>query len=397
MKKKILYLITKFDVGGAQKYVADLASNLDKNKFETKILYGGKDIRWLSNKIWPFLLNDWLAIWEIVKLLKKERPVLIHLNSSKAGVLGAIAATIYKRIAKSEKRKAENNKNEFQNKNLSAPRSSLIPKIVFTAHGWIFNPTNTVSWPIRWFYIFLHKIAAVFQDKIICVSEYDHNLALSYRIAPPKKLVTIHNGIDPNIKFLDKETARKELAKKLTPYTLYLTPNHPWIGSIGRLVPAKNYETFIQAAALIPNAYFFIIGEGPEYKRYKSLVISYKLENRFFIIDPTGNDFQYLKAFDIFVMSSIKEGLPYILLEAMAAELPIVVTEAGGMPEVIKNHENGLMVSQKNPEFMARAIQGLLANPNIAKELGKMSKQAVTEKFNLEKMVLETAEIYSNL
>ena len=78
----------------------------------------------------------------------------------------------------------------------------------------------------------------------------------------------------------------------------------------------------------------------------------------------------------------------------MAAELPIIVTEAGGMPEVIKNHENGLMVSQKNPEFMAKAIQGLLNNPNIAKELGKASKQAVTEKFNLKKMVLETSQIY---
>ena len=94
-------------------------------------------------------------------------------------------------------------------------------------------------------------------------------------------------------------------------------------------------------------------------------------------------------------MSSIKEGLPYILLEAMAAGLPAVVTEAGGMPEVIKNHENGLMVSQKNPEFMAKAIQGLLTNPNISKELGQASNRAVIEKFNLAKMILETSQVYS--
>src|SRR3989344_1641804 len=246
MKKKILCVITKTDIGGAQKYVFDLAKNLDKNQFETKILCGGADIKWLSNKVWPFFLNDWLAIWELAK-----------------------------------------------------------------------------------------------QDKKICVSEYDYNLALSCRIAPKEKLTTVHNGIDSNIKFLDKETAKNEITKKLQTTNYKLQTNYPWVGSIGRLVKEKNYETLILAAALVPNAYFFIIGEGPEYKNYKLQIINYKLQNRFFLINPTGNDAQYLKAFDIFTMSSVKEGLPYILLEAMAAELPIVVTEAGGMPEVIKNHENG--------------------------------------------------------
>ena len=96
-------------------------------------------------------------------------------------------------------------------------------------------------------------------------------------------------------------------------------------------------------------------------------------------------------------MSSIKEGLPYILLEAMAAELPIVVTEAGGMPEIIKNHENGLMVSQKNPEMLAKGIQGLLFNENIAAELGKSASLIVREKFGLNKMISETSSLYSNL
>ena len=97
MRKKILYIITKSDVGGAQKYVSDLAANLDKSLFETKIICGGKNIRWLSNKVWLWFLfiNDWLAIAEIVKLLKKERPDIIHLNSSKAGVIGSLAAFFY--------------------------------------------------------------------------------------------------------------------------------------------------------------------------------------------------------------------------------------------------------------------------------------------------------------
>ena len=96
-------------------------------------------------------------------------------------------------------------------------------------------------------------------------------------------------------------------------------------------------------------------------------------------------------------MSSVKEGLPYILLEAMAAELPIVVTEAGGMPEVIKNHENGLMVSQKNPDLLTKTINGLLANKNIAKEMAIAAKNQVTKKFNLSTMIKKTENVYNGI
>jgi len=376
MKTKVLYLITKQDVGGAQKYTHDLIAHLDKNFFEAKILYGGKDIKWLSNKTWPWLLflNDWLAIRELVKVFQKEQPNIVHLNSSKAGVLGSLATKIYKVV--------------------SLKPLVISPKVIFTAHGWVFNPTNALSTPVRWFYILLHKFAAAFQDKIICVSEYDYWLALQYKIAAKEKLVMIHNGIDPNTKFLDRETARNKMIKKLKTTSSKPQANYPWIGSIGRLVKEKNYETLIKAAALIPNAYFFIIGAGPEMNKLKRRNEKLKLKNRLFFIEPTGNDAQYLKAFDIFVMSSVKEGLPYILLEAMLAGLPAIVTEAGGIPEMIQNHENGLMVAQKNPALLAKTIQGLLSNQNIAKELGVSAGLAVQKKFSLNKMLLETSIVY---
>jgi len=377
MKKKVLYIVTKQDIGGAQKYIRDLTNNLDKSRFEAKILCGGTDIKWLSNKVLPLFINDWLAIFELVKVYKREKPDIIHLNSSKAGFLGSLAAQIYKVVNR---------------------RSLVVSlKVIFTAHGWVFNPTNAISFPVRRFYILLHKIAALFQDKIICVSDYDYHLALRYGVAPKEKLVVIHNGISPNIKFLSKGTAKNEITKKLQTTNYKLQTNYPWIGSIGRLVKEKNYETLIQAATLVPNAYFFIIGEGPERDALNKQLTTNNLQRRFFLIEPTGEDAKCLKAFDIFVMSSIKEGLPYILLEAMAAELPIVVTEAGGMPEIIKNHENGLMVSQKNPEMLAKGIQGLLFNENIAAELGKSASLIVREKFGLNKMISETSSLYSNL
>lgn len=376
-KIKVLYVITKTDIGGAQKYVSDLAANLDPRKFEAKIIYGGRDLKWLSNRVWPWalFLNDWLAVWELRKLYVKERPQIAHLNSSKAGVIGALAAFLY---------------------NLSSTANNARPKIktVFTAHGWVFNPTNALPAPVRWFYILLHKITAAVQDQIICVSEYDHQLALRYRVASPKKLATIHNGINPNIKFIDKESARKEIVKKLQVTNYKLQIDKPWVGSIGRLVREKNYETLIAAAAVTPDACFFIIGSGPERPSLESRIKNLKLEKRFFIIPPSGDDARYLKAFDVFAMSSIKEGLPYILLEAMLAELPIIITEAGGMPEMIKNHENGLMVAQKNPKMLAQAISGLLENPAIAGSLSRMGRTVVENKFSLNKMVSETSQLY---
>ncbi|MDD5430707.1 MAG: glycosyltransferase family 4 protein [Candidatus Pacebacteria bacterium] len=363
--KKVLYIITKSDTGGAQKYVRDLSENLDKNEFKSRIIYGGKDLKWLSNKTSPWFLffNDWMAIFEMVKLFKKENPDIIHLNSSKAGVLGTISAKIYGK-----------------------------GKIIFTAHGWVFNPDNAIAAPVRQFYILLHKIAALFQDEIICVSEYDRQLAIRYKIAPQEKIVTIYNGVNPDINFLDKNEARNKIIKKLPAFSPELS-NKRWIGSIGRLTKEKNYETLIRAAALLPSTPFFIIGSGPESEKLKLITYNLKLNN-LFLIEPEGEDFKYLTAFDVFTLSSIKEGLPYTLLEAMTAELPAIVTKAGGMPEIIKNNENGFVVPQKNPQALADAISKVRNNQTLAVKFKTSAAKTVQEKFLISKMISKTEEIY---
>ncbi|MDP3729364.1 MAG: glycosyltransferase [bacterium] len=375
MKTKILYIITKADVGGAQKYVRDLSSSLNSAVFETKVLYGGQDIKWLSNKVQFFLLNDLRALFELKNIFKREQPHIIHLNSSKAGVIGALAAALYNRTASPIKK----------------------AKVIFTAHGWVFNPTNAIIFPIRLLYILFHKCAAIFQDAIICVSAYDYALAKKYCIAPERKLVTINNGIDQNLKFLDSETAKKEIIKKLSTLRFALSVDCQWIGSIGRLVKEKNYQTLIRAASLIPNAYFFIIGEGNEREMLNQQLKTNNLQQRFFLIDPAGEDARYLKAFDIFVMSSIKEGFPYILLEAMSAELPIVITQTGGMSEMITHNENGFTVEQKNPEALSGAITTLIKNKDIAHQFAKKAQRTLQEKFTLKKMTRTTSALYQSL
>lgn len=367
MKTKIIYLVTKDDIGGAQKYVSDLASHLDPEQFDVKIITGGKaGARFLSNAFWPLLLfiNDWLALGELFLIFRRERPAIVHLNSSKAGVIGAIAAKL-----------------------------AGVPKVVFTAHGWVFNPDNYLGFLRRWVYIIFHKAAALFQDAIINVSEYDRQLALKYKIAPARKLITIHNGLDwENLKFLDKKTARKAI----NALSVNKIDGEIWIGSIGRLVKEKSYEDFIEAAALIkdPAVRFLIIGDGALKEKLTGRIKQLGLENKFYLVNQMAPAAPYLKAMDIFLLSSIKEGLPYTLLEAMAAELPVVVTRVGGMPEIVTGH--GLVMPPREPEELARAINYLLDHPEEAKKTAKTANNFLKTDLSMGKMLAATREIYLN-
>ncbi len=367
---KILYLITKDDVGGAQKYVRDLSTELQKSGFETKIVTGGRQgVRFLSNKLRPYFLflNDWLALVELFFLFRRERPEIVHLNSSKAGVLGAFAAKL-----------------------------AGIKMVVFTAHGWVFNPDNDLNFAKKIIYIWVHKIAARFQDKIINVSEYDRQLAIKNKIAPEDKLITIYNGLDwENLKFFDKKTSRKVLATlvKSNLSTSQLI-NSTWVGSIGRLVVEKSYQDFINAAALVknPEVKFFIIGDGPLKGKLLKIIKKRGLEDHFFILGGLAPAAPYLKAFDVFVLSSIKEGLPYTLLEAMAAGLPVITTRVGGMTEIVS--DRGLVMQPNMPDELARAIKYLTGDEKVASILAKKGNEFLKTSLDLKQMVEATEKIY---
>jgi glycosyltransferase involved in cell wall biosynthesis len=376
MARTILYILTTSNVGGAQRYVRDLASHLDPARFRAVVCYGGSDIRFLSNRTLPYLLfiNDWLALVSLVRLYRAERPHIIHLNNSKAGVLGALAAQVYKIF--------------FVSSNVPRPR------VVFTAHGWVFNPTNSYSFFVRFFYVCLHRFAALFQDCIITVSAHDYALALRYRIAPQSKLVTVHNGIDPSLSFLPPNEARDILLHALGRDDL--PRKIPWIGSLGRLTHEKHFETFIDAAALLPDALFFIIGSGREYDFLIRRIRALHLENRFFIVPPTGTDAQYLRAFDVFTLPSIKEGLPYTLLEAMAGALPIVVSNAGGMPEVIHNEENGRVVPVRDVAALSDALRMLITDSDHARIYGHAARERLRAHLTLSQMIRDTEHVYSS-
>ena len=367
---KILYFITQSEYGGAQRYVFDLANNL-KSDFQVAVAMGeqGKDGR-LAKKldendikyfILPHLkrdispLNEIFALREIIKLIKKYQPDIIHLNSSKISILGSLAALFTK------------------------------TKVIYTVHGWVFN--EPLPTPLKWFYLWLEKFTAKFKDKIICVSESDRQVALKYKIAPVEKLITIHNGLAP-VNFYTREEALPLLAKERAGGEVF-------IGSIGNLYKTKGFEYLIEAADILTHklntpATFIIIGEGKEREALKNLIAKYNLKNNFILAGSIDEAARLLPAFDVYVCSSVKEGLSYTLIEAMQAGRPIVATAVGGNPEMIENEKTGLLSKPADARDLAEKIKTLLNNKTLALELGQNAKAKAMAEFGLEKMVEQT-------
>jgi glycosyltransferase involved in cell wall biosynthesis len=378
-KIKILYVITQGEFGGAQRYVFDLATHLNRNDYEILVLVGAEKpdlkikleeqgirvipVKNLVRNIHP--LRELLAIFELRKIFRREKPNLIHLNSSKAGVLGSFAA-----------------------------RLAGMKNVIFTAHGFAFLEPH--SWPVKYFYFWAEKIATSFRKKIICVSDYDRQAATKAELCRPEKIITIHNGIAiDDSKFLTKEAARNSLDSK------FLILNSDFlIGTIANLYPTKGIKYLIDAAkevvAKFSTVKFMVIGEGKKRKNLELRIKNLGLRDNFFLLGQVPNAEDYLHKFNLFVLPSLKEGFPYTILEAMQAGLPIVATRVGGIPEAISNEKQGLLVPPKDKKALANALLRLLKNPQLACELGENAK-ARAKDFTLEKMIAKTEKIYETL
>ncbi|TSA45461.1 glycosyltransferase family 1 protein [bacterium] len=372
---KICFVITQGEMGGAQRYVFDLATGLAAQGEEILVLVGAEKtelksrlkragipcglVKNLVRSINP--IRDIAAVFELTSKLREYHPDIVHLSSSKAGVIGSVAA----RLAK-------------------------IPNVVFTAHGFAFLEPNSRF--VNRLYFWAEKIASNYRKAIITVSEFDRQAAIAARLCPPEKLITIHNGVDwDKIEYLPQNRARA---------ALQLEPDKFIIGTVANFYRTKGLPYLISAARELvtdyPETQFFIVGDGTERSKLLSQIKSSGLENSVLLVNPQENVRQFLKAFDLFVLPSVKEGFPYVILEAMAAGLPIVATKTGGIPEAIRNGQDGLLVEPKNPAALASAISKLIKNPSDAKKLGQMAEERA-KNFTYDAMLAATCDVYRSL
>ncbi|MAF13927.1 MAG: hypothetical protein CMI53_03470 [Parcubacteria group bacterium] len=373
---KILYIVTQSGWGGAQRYVFDLALSFHDKGYDVTVA-GGNDIdgkktlltKLDENNIKSYKLNnlvrqinplkDLAAYFEIKKFIKKNNPDILHLNSSKASIIGAIAG-----------------------------KHTGVKKIVYTVHGYAFNEPLPI-WK-KMIYLWSEKISAQYKNILICVSEFDRQIGIKNKIAPENKFITIHNGVK-HINFQPQDQARQYLKLEKTNTT---------IGTVANFYATKGLTYLIKAAQLTiqekPDLKFVVIGDGQERKNLENEIKELNLQNHFLLLGVKEKAWQYLPAFDIYVSPSVKEGFPYHVLEAMKASLPIITTNVGGIPEMIEDEINGLLVKPADPQALSQAIIELLDNQKLSEKISSAAEQTANEKFGLEKMILATEEIYRN-
>lgn len=376
--KKVLLVITKSNFGGAQKYVFELAKNLKSQGIEVQVALGGTGI--LIQKLQeadievltiPFLgrdisfINDIKVFFELYKMIKKEQPDVVHLNSSKIGGIGTIAS-----------------------------RLAFVPKIIFTVHGWAFNENrNFLS---KLLIKLTYLVTILFCTKAIAVSNITKsqasNIPFSFLIR--NKIEVVHNGIkSPD--FLSKEDAREFLSQKLN---IDLS-NKIIIGQIAELHPIKSIETTIETARTITSKYqdvaFIIVGDGQEKEYLQKQIISSGLNNKVFLSGFIDNAARYLKAFDMFCLTSKSEALALVLLEAGLAHVPVIASRVGGIPELITDGQTGFLFESGNSHHLEAKIEHLLNLSQEEKEkITSTYFNKIQNGFLIEDMVQKTLTFY---
>jgi len=231
-------------------------------------------------------------------------------------------------------------------------------------------------------------------NRMIAVSEFVRRHMLSHFVNDEKKITTVHNGILPEL----YDEAKTERMKEYYRRELGIGGNEKVVGMVASLTPRKGYSYFIQAAKKVVKDYnnvvFLGVGGGPQHEELEALVKENGLDGKFRFLGVRNDVRDLLYLFDIFVLSSSSEGLPYVILEAMCMNKPIVTTDVGGIPEAIDSGRNGILVKPRDVDGLALNIGELLTNEERAVNMGNEARKTVVESFTVMNMVEKTEKIY---
>lgn len=372
-KKKILFIITYLELGGAQKQLFSIIQALDKNKYDI-YLYAGdngylkKDFLELPDikvKLEPFLVREINLLFDITVFLKliffirKNKFDIVHTHSPKASILGRWAAYL-----------------------------AGVKNIIYTVHGWPFHEfINPVIYFSFWL---LEKLTAKITTRILVVSKADFNTGVRRKIAPKDKFVLIHYGIDID-KFRGIHLKRKNILS--SPVSIV---------NVSCLKPQKGLIYFLQAAKLILNKRkdlkFFLIGDGHLKRKIHKTIERYGLENNVFLNGWVNDVSSILSKADILVLASLWEGLPVSVIEAVAAGIPVVVTDTGGVRDILENYKNGIIIKSRNKKRLYEAVNSILNNYSAwVCQIEDYRKSIDLSYWSKERMVLETESLYEVL
>ena len=375
-KIKILHVITHLPIGGAQdntlytvelldkeKYDISLCCNLDGDlverakKIEAIKLF---DIPFLCREVSPY--RDIRAFLSLYKLFKEEDFTIIHTHSSKAGLLARLAAVLNK-----------------------------TPIVIHTIHGFAFN--DFMNMFKKNFFIYVEKLLAKWTDVLITVSNLNKKKIIDLNIAHENKIKNIYSGIDLSL-FTNKrnDDFRKELN---------LENDHLLLGSVGRLSDQKDPITMIEAFGIIskpfPNAHLALVGDGKLKGKILEKIDKLKLNGKVHLTGNKNNPWSVYHSMDLFIMSSIYEGLGRSITEALSCGVPVVCTDVEGVPEIVRDNITGILVPPKDANKLADGIIRTLNDMETAKKMAEEGRRFVKDNFDVNKMVNDIDSLYNTL
>lgn len=370
MEKKVIMHVTQVHDGGVARYINLVIKKIDKSKFKNILViphsYDCSEIYRDVDAIEEIEMvreisfyADLKSIFNLRRIIKKYKPDILYLHSSKAGAIGRIANIGYKNIS------------------------------IYNAHGWAFNMGCDKR--KKKLYVGIERLLAKFCTKIIVISQFEYDSALLNKICKPEKMHLILNGVD----FTESNNAI-EITKK----ELNIPEDSFIVGMVGRISKQKAPDIFLRCAQIIkkaiPNAFFIIVGNGEELENVQKLIKDLDLADCVLLSGWVNNPLSYLKLFDVAMLLSRWEGFGLVLPEYMNASKPIIATNVDAIPEIIHDGENGILVERDDYVAAANAVVKLYYNAAYCQYLVGNGNR-IKNIFNVDRMIKETESLFSEL
>ncbi len=373
---KIIHIQVLPIMSGVQKAMYDILIRLDRHKYDITVLCQSEGeltealkqqnirclfLNALKREINPYF--DLIALYKLYRIFRKEKYDLVHTHSSKSGFLGRLAAKI-----------------------------AGVPGIIHTVQGFSFHQFSAPK--SIYFFTSLERITGLISNKIIIVNNDDFEYAIKNKIASQTKLVKIYNGID-----IDEHHLNINKGRKRSEFNIPTDCNV--VGFIGRLWEQKAPQDFISAVPIvlenISNVVFLIIGDGHLRSSLETLAQKLHIQDHIQFLGWRNDVPEILKILDVFVQTSLWEGLSLSILEAMAAGKPIIATNIKGNNELVVDGITGFLVLPRNPEMVGYYITRLLQDKRLVKKMGRLGRKRVEEKFDIKLHVELIKNIYHQI
>ncbi|MGI8573286.1 MAG: glycosyltransferase family 4 protein [Solirubrobacteraceae bacterium] len=362
-RPRLLLLITLAETGGAQSYLAALLPALTDGFDVTLAAHGEGPLREAAraagvrfvplNHVRRALnpLHDVLGLIELVRLIGRLRPDILHANSSKAGILGRLAG-----------------------------RLRGVPIRVFTVHGWAFGAHQGIAGRL---YLLAERSMRPFTTAIICVAEHERRAGIAAGACRAEQAVVIPNAVDV----------------ASFPIAAPGDGDVPTVISVGRFRAPKDFITLARALAHLPSGSFAtsLVGDGPERGAIEAEIDRLGLAERVRVLGERPDVPRLLAGADVFVCSSRSEGMPVSILEAMAVGLPVVASAVGGVPELVLDGHTGLLVPPGEVAPLAAALGRVLADRDLRKRMGSAARGVALERFDLPRFRQAHLDLYDRL